>query len=343
MKPVKVLIVDDASLMQKVLGNILRQDREISIVGYAKNGLECLEKIKKYNPDVISLDIDMPIMDGLTTIKHIMIENPIPIVVVSSMSQTGYVTFESLRLGVVDFIPKPSGAISMDMDTQERVLRDRVKIGANISIENVRRVRCKKTDSFIESKSLQQCPEKLVGIGTSLGGPNTIIRIISSLSADFPGTILAMQEISPQILPSFCAYFDEIAPIKIRPAQNDVPLHPGVCYLVSNKCQVCIENRNGKRYLRLMKCIESPIDSMFTSIADEFGENAMGVLLTGVGTDGADGLRGILDAGGTTVAQEAKCCVYPNLTYYAIEKGVIQRVLSDEEIPQEILNWTGPF
>ncbi len=341
MEQINVLIVDDASLMQKILGRILSEDPQINVVGYAKNGFECLEKIEKYRPDVVSLDIDMPLMDGLTTIKHIMIEKPTPTVVVSSMTQTGYVTFEALRLGVVDFIPKPSGSISLDMGTQETILKNRIKLSASIKIENVRRVWFKNRNSEADNGQEVSAPTKIIGIGTSLGGPNTIIRIVSSLATNFSGTILAMQEIDLQILPAFCAYFDEIAPIRVLPAENDIPLSSGTCYLISNRCDVRIEeNRKGEKILKLTKSIKNPISTMFGSIASNFGENSMGILLTGTGTDGVRGLEEIKKAGGQTVAQDVECCVFPNLTHSAIEKGVVQYILPDKDISRMLMDWT---
>ncbi|HDM76947.1 MAG TPA: response regulator [Deltaproteobacteria bacterium] len=337
---IKVLIVDDASLMQKILGKILSEDPEINVVGYAKNGLECLEKIEEYNPDVISLDIDMPLMDGLTTVKHIMIEKPTPTVVVSSMTQTGYVTFEALRLGVIDFIPKPSGSVSLDMEAQKNILKNRIKLSAGIQIKKVKRVWFKNNGTKSKHFLGNSQPDKIVGIGTSLGGPNTIIRIVSSLYSDFDGAILAMQEIDPQILPAFCSYFDEIAPIKVVPSEDSIPLRSGVCYLVSNKCEVEIEeNEREGKVLRIRKSLKDPISCMFNSIASHFRENSMGILLTGIGSDGIDGLRAIINAGGMTIAQEEECCVFPNLTQSAIEHGVVQQILPDREIPDVLTKW----
>ncbi len=341
MNPVKALIVDDTSVIQKALGKILFRDRNIEVVGYASNGIECLEKIEKYRPDVITLDIEMPLMDGLTTLKHIMIEKPTPTVIVSSMTQTGYITFEALRLGVVDFIPKPSGANKLDMATQEKILRDRVKIGSCIKIRNIRRVKFEKQPAPVDFITHDGRPQKIIGIGTSLGGPNTIIRIISSLRPNFDGVVLAMQEIAPEILPSFCSYFNEIAPIKVAPARDGLILKKGTCYMISRTYSVrlCTDKKTGETMLRLKKSIGGPMDSMFESIAESFGANSMGILLTGIGDDGPCGLKRILEAGGRTIAQEEECCVFPNLVQNALEHGSVQKVLKDDEIPDAILSW----
>ncbi len=341
MKPVRTLIVDDTSVIQKALGKIFYRDKNIEVVGYARNGIECLEKIEKYKPDVITLDIEMPVMDGLTTVKHIMIEKPTPTVIVSSMTHTGYITFEALRLGVVDFIPKPGGADSLDMEAQEKTLRERVKIGAGIRIKNVRRVRFEK-QSVPYGKTLKNgSPKKIIGIGTSLGGPNTIIRIISSLRPDFEGAVLAMQDIAPEILPSFCSYFNEIAPVNVLPAKDGLPLKKGTCYMVSNRYNLNIkrDQKTGKSLMELKKSITRPMDAMFKSLARSFGEDSMGILLTGIGKDGPEGLKHILEAGGKTIGQEEECCVFPNLVANAIEYGSIDMVLADDRIPEAIQKW----
>jgi chemotaxis response regulator CheB len=141
MEKIKVLVVDDAAFMVKAVSELLESDPDIKIVGFARNGQEGLEKIKTLHPDVITLDIDMPVMDGVTAIRHIMIESPVPIVVLSSLFSDGAITFEALRLGVVDFLPKPSGAISRDIHRAKQQLIDRVKLAAVVNMQNVRRVK----------------------------------------------------------------------------------------------------------------------------------------------------------------------------------------------------------
>jgi two-component system chemotaxis response regulator CheB len=142
----KVLVVDDASFMIKAVSEFLESDPGIEVVGSAKNGLEGIEKIKELHPDVITLDIDMPVMDGISAMRHIMIESPVPVVVLSSLSGDGSITFEALRLGVVDFVPKPSGAISADINSSKQQIIDRLKIAHSVNFENIRRVKLSNWD-----------------------------------------------------------------------------------------------------------------------------------------------------------------------------------------------------
>ena len=188
-RPIKALIVDDALFMRKAITEILETDADLEIVGTARDGLDGLDKIKALQPDVVTLDIDMPRMDGLEAIRHIMIESPVPVVVLSSLFSDGAVTFEALRLGVVDFVPKPSGAISEDMDKSRRQIIDRVKIASNVNFENIRRVRIQERSKTPQGRppATQNPPlGYLITLGTSLSGPNTVIRLLTRLSPRLP-------------------------------------------------------------------------------------------------------------------------------------------------------------
>jgi two-component system, chemotaxis family, protein-glutamate methylesterase/glutaminase len=171
MEKIKVLVVDDAAFMVKAVSELLESDPDIEILGSAKNGQDGLQKIKTLHPDVVTLDIDMPVMDGVTAIRHIMIEAPVPIVVLSSLFSDGAITFEALRLGVVDFLPKPSGAISRDIHRAKQQLIDRVKLASVVNMQNIRRVKLSQWDSregLAERYGFQPL-DYLLAIGTTLG------------------------------------------------------------------------------------------------------------------------------------------------------------------------------
>ena len=167
-KKYRVLIVDDASFMRKAIQDILESDPEVEIAGLARNGREGLEMIKELKPDVITLDMDIPVMDGLMAIRHIMVESPVPIVVLSSLFGNGAITFDALRLGAVDFVPKPSGAISKDIHTTGREIIDRIKMAASVNLENFRRVHFARRNTIAENtKPIEsQPPEYILAVGT---------------------------------------------------------------------------------------------------------------------------------------------------------------------------------
>jgi len=344
MDKIKVLIIDDAAFMRKAVREILQSDPEIEVVGDAKNGMEGLEKIKALKPDVITLDIDMPVMDGLTAIRHIMIEAPLPVVVLSSLFSDGTVTFDALRLGVVDFVPKPSGAVSRDIDQARQQLIDRVKIARSVHLENIRRVRLEPWDAKADLQDRYgfRPLDYLLTVGTTLCGPNTVIRLISQLPPTLPAAVVVIQEISPRILSSFVRRFDDMVPWAVEVAEEDRVLEQGTCYVSPYKSGVSIQrNASGEPYLKLNGGGSDPLDRMFRSAADVFREKAIGVLLTGTGEDGADGFAAIREENGVTIALDTQCCVYPNLAHNAIAKGTVDIVLDESGLPDAIEKLVG--
>lgn len=338
-RKIKVLIVDDASFMVKALRDILETDEEIEVVGSARNGRDALEKIKALRPDVITLDVDMPVMDGIKAIRHIMIECPVPIVMLSSLFFHGDITFEALRLGVVDFLPKPSGAISTDIHSQGHQIIDRVKIAAAENIKNVHRVKLQKVDvrDQLAERYGFQVLDSVVALGTTLGGPNTIIRIMSEMPPTVSAAAVVVQEIEPKILPNFVKQFNEYTAWKVEAAQDGMQMEAGTCYVCSYKEPMVVAvNDNGDPCLRHANGEHKPLDGLFSSAAGVFEHNTVGVLLTGVGNDGQQGFGEIKRRSGVTIAQNTETCVYPNLARCAIEEGVVDQVVSDTELCRRI-------
>ncbi len=336
---IKVLIVDDASFMVKALTDILSADPEIEIVGSAKNGREALEKITQLKPDVVTLDVDMPVMDGISAVRHIMIYEPVPIVMLSSLFNHGDITFEALRLGVVDFLPKPSGAISLDIHEQGHKIRDRVKIAAAESIKNVRRVKLSKVDStehLSETYGYKDL-EYVITIGTTLGGPNTIIRLMSRLSPRIPAAVVVIQEIATNILPAFVQEFNRYTPWKVEAGFDDTVLESGHCYICSYNEPMTVEvNQSQEAVLKPNTDLTKPLDALFSSASQAFEQHTIGVLLSGVGSEGQQGFQEIKSRAGTTIAQKTETCVYPNLTQCVIESGVVDVRGDADELAEQI-------
>ncbi len=336
---IRVLVVDDATFMVKAVSDILESDPMVEVIGTAKNGLQGLEKVKELRPDVITLDMDMPVMDGIRAIRHIMIEAPVPIVVLSSLYNDGSITFEALRLGVVDFVPKPSGAVSRDIHSASQKIIDRIKIATSVNIDNIRRVRLPKLDvqqSLSERYGFQHL-DYIIAIGTTLTGPNTFIRLLSSLSPQLPATTVIVMDIATQILDSFVRKFDEHTHWKIEIARDGVVMEQGTCYLASNANTVAIgTNENAEAILKVTEASEQPLDLLFSSAAEVFKQNTVGILLTGIGKDGAKGFAKIKEKAGTTIAQSTDTCVYPNLTQHAVEQGTVDYLVEENEIVNKI-------
>ena len=336
---IKVLIVDDAAFMRKAIADVLGRDPAIEVVGTARNGLEGLKAIKSLHPDVITLDIDMPVMDGLTGIRHIMIESPVPIVVLSSLFTDGAITFDALRLGVVDFIPKPSGAVSTDIEKSQNQLIDRIKLASSVNLENIRRVRLLNYD-INERLSVRYGYAQLdylLALGTTLSGPNTVIRLLSNLPPRLPTAVVVVQEISPKIIAAFAKQFDASVPWRVRVAEDGIPIEQGTCYISSYERPFQIQ-ATAERGPCLSQAGDAalPLDMLFSSAADVFHQNTIGVLLTGIGEDGARGFAHIRETQGVTLAQDTQCCVYPNLTHHAIQQDTVDIVLDEVKLPQAI-------
>lgn len=339
MEKYRVLVIDDANFMVKAITELLQTDPSIEVVGAARNGEEGLEKIKSLKPDVITLDMDMPIMDGIKTIRHIMIESPVPIVVLSSLFKDGHITFESLRLGVVDFLPKPSGAISKDIHLASQQIIDRVKIALSVNLENIHRVYLDSIDaknSLVERYAFQGL-DYLLAIGTTLGGPSTIVRLFSKLPPNLSATAVVVQEIAPQIIPAFVKKFNNFVPWSVEVARDGILLEQGVCYFASNAQTVTIDlDDQGRSCLRITEKISRPLDQLFISASEVFKHNAIGILLTGIGHDGTDGFTKIKENTGITIAQSTDTCVYPNLTHSVIELGVVDFIVDESQLAKKI-------
>ncbi|MCK5697362.1 MAG: response regulator [Gammaproteobacteria bacterium] len=339
MEQYRVLVIDDANFMVKAITELLQSDPKIKVVGSARNGQEGLSKIKSLKPDVVTLDMDMPIMDGIKAIRHIMIESPVPIVVLSSLFKDGHITFESLRLGVVDFLPKPSGAISQDIHLASQQIIDRVKIALSVNLKNVHRVHLDTVNmknTLIERYAFHSL-DYFLAIGTTLGGPSTIVRLFSKLSPNLSATAVVVQEIAPQIIPAFVKKFNDFVPWTIEVARDGILLEQGVCYFASNEQTVSVDlDAEGRSCLRITAKIPRPLDQLFSSAAEIFKHNAVGVLLTGVGNDGTNGFTQIKDKNGITIAQSTDTCVYPNLTHSVIELGLVDFIVDESQLAKKI-------
>lgn len=338
--PVRTLIVDDAPLMRKAIRRILSERADIEVAGAAANGREGLEMIRELKPDVVTLDMDMPVMNGLTTVKNIMVRYQIPIVIISSLVQDGYFAFEALRLGVMDFVPKPTRAAGEDYAYEEELIRMRVRMASGMQVNRMRRVKVMKGRP--SRGAIAAPPPAVVVMGTTLAGPNTIMHTASQLSPDFPGAIVALQEIHPRLLAPFCACFNRVSPLEVIPVTGSCPLVSGAIYMCSTFTGAVIEPSPQDQSVLTVSISEvrrNPIDQLFESAARYFGPAACGALLTGVGKDGTEGMRRIKAAGGYTLAQEQDLCVYPNLVENAIRARVVDSLAPVRQIPDRLQEW----
>jgi len=334
MKRVRVLVVDDSALMRKVIPQMLEADSSIEVVGTAMDGNFCLKKIEELHPDVVTLDLQMPGMNGIDTLKEIMRRRPIPVIVVSSHSTEGAsVTLKALALGAFDFVAKPRDAMG-HMVESARELIAKIKAAAEGKI-----VRPKAFSGMLApieklsaTKSVPK-PTKLVAIGISTGGPQALEFLLAQLPPDFPGTIAIVQHMPENFTEMFARRLDELCSLRVKEAQSGDQLQAG-------RVLICPGNRHMKvRRIPMGDVVvlnddvrvnghRPSVDVLFHSVAQEFGSQAIAALMTGMGDDGAEGLGAIKKAGGITIAQSEESCVVYGMPKAAIERGYATRVIA---------------
>jgi len=331
---VRVLVVDDSALMRKLIPQILARDSEIEVVGTAMDGAFGLKKIDELKPDVVTLDLEMPRMDGMEMLRQIMRRSKVPVIIVSALSTEGATaTFKALALGAFDFVAKPRDAASSHMDEIAQDLIDKIK-GASISkvrsapVALPERVRAHKP-----AQRPRREPARVIAIGISTGGPNALQYLLAKLPGDFPGSLVVVQHMPEGFTQMFANRLDETCAIDVKEAQSGD-------LLIAGRALIC----PGDRHIKVKRTpfgatvvlTDEPrvnghrpsVDILFRSMASEFGSRAAGVLMTGMGEDGASGLGMIKDAGGMTIAQSEESCVVFGMPKAAIERGFAQRIVA---------------
>jgi len=336
-KPVRVLVVDDSALMRKLIPRILEQDNSIEVVGTAMDGNFGLKKIEELNPQVVTLDLEMPGMHGIDTLKQIMRRWSLPVIVVSSHSTAGAsITLKALALGAFDFVAKPQD-VSSRMPEIAGELIHKIRAAAHYGVPQPQFLP-EEAPSELPPKQHPAAPTRIIAIGVSTGGPNALQYLFSKLPAEFSGSILVVQHMPDGFTDLFAKRLDETCPIRVKEAQSGD-------MLVAGRALVCPGNRHMKvKKLPLGNVAvlseEPPVnghrpsaDVLFRSIANEFGPQAMGLLMTGMGEDGAAGLGVIRAAGGLTVAQSQKTCVVFGMPKAAIDRGYAMRTVDLQDLP----------
>lgn len=330
----RVLVVDDSALMRKLIPQILARDSEIEVVGTAMDGAFGLKKIEDLRPDVVTLDLEMPRMDGMETLRQITRRFRVPVIVVSALTTDGAsATFKALAMGAFDFVAKPRDAASAHMDEIAADLIDKIKVAAKSKMRNTTPpVIVDRPKPNKPAMRLRREATKVVAIGISTGGPNALQYLLAQLPGDFPGSIVVVQHMPEGFTEMFARRLDESCAIDVKEAQSGD-------LLIAGRALVCPGDRHIKvRRMPLGNTVvlsDEPrmnghrpsVDILFRSVAMEFGSRAMGILMTGMGDDGANGLGLIKDAGGLTIAQSEESCTVFGMPKAAIERGHAMRVV----------------
>ena len=345
---IRVLVVDDSALMRKLIPAILARDSSIEVVGTAMDGVFALKKIEELQPDVVTLDLEMPRMDGMETLRLIMKRAPLPIILFSTHSKEGgYATLKALALGAVDFLAKPKEAAAGRLEEIADQLIAKIKVAKHAAKRKLPPVTVIEELSRVTKGARPNLPpRRIIAVGISTGGPNALQYMLSQIPSDFLSTILVVQHMPEGFTEMFAKRLDECCPVEVHEARSGD-------LLIAGRVLICPGNRHMmvRRMPRGDMAVLSdgpPVnghrpsaDVLFHSVAQEFGLTAVGVLMTGMGEDGAEGLGAIKAAGGMTIAQSEESCVVSGMPRAAIQKGYANKVIPLEGLGTYLANHYG--
>jgi len=357
-KKIRVMVVEDSAYMRYVISEILASDPDIEVVEKARDGVDALERLKKGIPDVITLDIQMPRMDGLTFLAEMRKHYRIPTIMISSLTKAGAEdTLKALELGAIDFVPKPSGMLSLTLeDIQEQII-SKVRMASSTKALATHEMEQQETEAQPEPEKPRKPPpplpkvkrtplepikpklKKVVGIGCSTGGPRALTEIVPLFPKDLSACVIIVQHMPARFTTSLAERLDGISEIGVVEAKNGDKVRPGVVYVAPGDNHILI-GRNDTIYLtqdQPVHGVRPSVDIFFNSLASAYKRRSAGVILTGMGVDGSEGVRAIKDAGGLVFAEHENTCVVYGMPKSAIETGCVDRVLILPRMADELI------
>jgi len=360
---IKVVVVDDSAFMRKAISTMLAKDPEIDVVATARDGEEGLELIRKHNPDVVTLDIEMPRMDGLTCLRHIMMEMPRPVLMVSSLTNEGAeATLKALDLGAVDFIPKQLSKVSLDIVKIEESLISKVKI---VAARRMMHSRPRTGGIIARTPAPASAPaaaaartarpsgpatlpggsakRDVVVIGVSTGGPPAVQKVLSALPANFPASIVIAQHMPAAFTGPFAKRLDGLCQISVKEAEAGDRLKPGCAFIAPGGKHLMLKQMVSRVDLEITTEPASALykpsaNVLIGSAADAVGRRALGVILTGMGNDGMEGIRALKLKGGRALAQSDATCVVYGMPKAIVDAGLSDEIVDIDDMAQAIMN-----
>jgi len=349
---IKVMVVDDSALVRKVMAEVLNSDPDIQVISQASDPIFAMQKMQKEMPDVITLDVEMPRMDGITFLEKIMSENPVPVVMCSSLTQeSAETTVKAIRAGAVDIITKPEIGVKGFIEESSMVIIDAVKAASQAKIKkrNISKVSTtpKMNADAVLSKgkasahSMSETTDKIIAIGASTGGTQALRDVLEGMPAISPGVVI-VQHMPEKFTTAFAKHLNEISPMQVSEAKSGDRLRNGVV-LVAPGGKHMLLKRSGAQYF--VDVIDGPlvsrhrpsVDVLFRSVARYAGSNTVACLMTGMGDDGAAGLKEIRDSGGRTFSQDEESSVVYGMPKEAWKRGASEKEISLNDIPQVLL------
>ena len=344
---IDVLVVDDSPLMQRIITHLIESDLRIRVIGTASDGVEAVQKVAALRPDVVTLDIEMPLLDGLGALKAIMERTPTPVIMLSALDEADTV-MKALQLGAVDFVSKPSGTVSIDLYKVRDEIIGKIKVATFTRPEgfltrrNGRQQTTGPLDSLPPATTWIGAMPWYAAIGASTGGPRAIEQLMRALPPDLPVSILIVQHMPAGFTRSFAGRLDRASRLAVCEAEDGMPVEQGKAYVAPGGLHMVLARRDGRATIHLdaspsVNSVRPSVDVLMRSVAEIGGTHSLGVLLTGMGSDGANGLAEIKAAGGFTIAQDRETSTIYGMPRVAIQRGVVDAVLPLSAIPQALM------
>ncbi|MDW7651008.1 MAG: chemotaxis response regulator protein-glutamate methylesterase [Bacillota bacterium] len=341
-RPSNVLVVDDSALMRQMIKDILKLDPRFTVVAVARDGVDALEKIMKFQPDLVTLDVEMPRMDGLTTLKEIVRRFAIPVIMVSSQTQQGSrVTVEALSLGAVDFITKPD---AMHDDPKQTLHKDLLlKAAAAVRVKVKPDPIPRQPVRAVPAKAAYGTAKQVVVVGASTGGPRALEALLLNLPQDLPAAVLVTQHMPPNFTRALAERLDKEAALRIKEAEHGEPVLCGVAYFAPGNYHMEVDASHRIRLTQdpPVEHVRPSANVMMLAAAAVYGKNIIGVILTGMGKDGAAGMTGIKQAGGRTIVQDEATATIFSMPKAVIDVGAADWVLPLDRIAARITDLCG--
>jgi two-component system chemotaxis response regulator CheB len=355
-KTIQVLVVDDSTFMRKSLSAMLAADPRIAIAGMARNGEEALQQVHQLNPDVVTMDVEMPGMNGIEALKRIMAEHPVPVVMVSSLTAEGAGdTLKALELGAIDYIPKQLDGVAMKIYDIQKELIEKIVAAAGANIPRRHEARGARPEAnssrplplapYLTSKSVTATRgAKLVAIGCSTGGPQALLEVLPAFPSDFPAGIVIVQHMPKTFTKPFADRMNEVCSLEVKEAVDGDEVKPGRILIAPGGVQCRVKRKSiTSTVIALSPNVEHhlhapSVDIMMQSVASMYGERGIAVILTGMGHDGLEGVKAIKAAKGRTIVQDEKTCIVYGMPKAVVEAGCADKVIPLSGVAGEILN-----
>lgn len=337
-KKIRVLVVDDSAFMRKKISEMINSAADMELAASARNGEEALQSIVSLNPDVVTMDVVMGKMDGITCLGYIMSECPLPVIMLSAYTEYGgETTMKALELGAVDFILKPGAEISLKIDEIQKELLDKIRLAAQVDVQKLKTILPRKATPVIKRES--PALHKIIAIGASTGGPRALTSIIPKLPVDFPAAVLVVQHMPKGFTKSFAERLNWESQLHVKEAEDGEEIKAGVVYVGPGGCTFKVtRDEKGDNRISIQKnttstLLSPSVDILMKSVAQYYGRSSIGLVLTGMGSDGTEGMRAIYKASGLTLAQDKSSSIVYGMPRACVEAGVVQQVAALNDIP----------